>query len=355
MKLLYHGADLLILDEPTAVLTPLEWKELSAVLRSLADEGKAIVFITHKLEEVFWIASRCTVLRDGRVVGTRDIADTSEPELALLMVGREVALRVVREPLEPGATVLDVRGLRVERGGRDVVSGVELVLRECEVLGVAGVDGNGQSELVEGLLGLSERSGGTVALEGEEISPGTSLADDPRVGHVPENRQRTGLALDLSVADNLMLKDFDRPPFARRGILNHRRARAHCEQLMREFDIRASDVDVPLRQLSGGNQQKVVLARELHREPRLLIAAQPTRGLDVGAMEFVYARMADFKRGGGATLLISTELEEILSLSDRVAVMVGGRFVRVLDVQDATLETLGMLMAGAGIEPEVAA
>jgi ABC-type uncharacterized transport system ATPase subunit len=348
LKLLYRGADVLILDEPTAALTPPEWEQLSGVLRALADEGRSIIFITHKLTEVFEVADRCTVLRDGRVVGTRPIGDTSKEQLARLMVGREVALRVVREDVAPGRLVLEARDLRVRRDGREALAGVDIRLSEGEVLGIAGVDGNGQSELVDALIGACELASGEIRLYGADVTGrGRRIVKDPRIGVIPGDRHRDALALDLSVADNLMMKDFDVAPFARRGLRDRVAARRCCGELVAAFDIRTASLDTPLRQLSGGNQQKVVLARELGRNPRLLIAAQPTRGLDVGAMEFVYERLADFKRSGGATLLISTELEEVLSLSDRIAVMVGGRFVRTMRPEEATPERIGMLMAGA--------
>jgi ABC-type uncharacterized transport system ATPase subunit len=349
LKLLYRGADVLILDEPTAVLTPPEWRQLSAVLRSLASEGRSILFITHKLGEVFEVADRCTVLRDGRLIGTRRLDATSKEELARLMVGREVALRIIREDAAPGGVALEARDLRVRGQGREALAGVDLRLHEGEVLGVAGVDGNGQSELVDALIGARELVSGEIRLQGEDITSwGRRIVKDRRVGVIPEDRHRDALALDLSVADNLMMKDFDRSPFARRGLRDRAAARRRCRELVAAFDIRTPSLDAPVRQLSGGNQQKIVVARELGPGPRLLIAAQPTRGLDVGAMEFVYARLAEFKRSGGATLLISTELEEVLSLSDRLAVMVGGRFVRTVRPDEVGLDTLGMLMAGAG-------
>jgi ABC-type uncharacterized transport system ATPase subunit len=318
-------------------------------LRALAGEGRSVVFITHKLGEVFEVADRCTVLRDGRVVGTRRTSDTSKPELAKLMVGREVALRIAREEVPPGRVVLEARNLHGRRGGREVLSGVDLQLREGEVLGVAGVDGNGQAELVDALIGAGEVTRGQIRLQGVDITGwGRRIVKDPRIGVIPEDRQHDALALDLSVADNLMMKDFDVAPFARRGIRDRAAARRRCRELVTAFDIRTASLDTPTRQLSGGNQQKVVVARELGRNPRLLIAAQPTRGLDVGATEFIYERLAEFKRSGGATLLISSELEEVLALSDHVAVMVGGRFVRTMRSKEATLEVVGMLMAGAG-------
>jgi simple sugar transport system ATP-binding protein len=293
------------------------------------------------------------VLRDGRVVGTRLVAETDKRELARLMVGREVALRVERERVDPGRPVLEVSGLTVRRDGRDAVCDVSFTVHGGEVLGVAGVDGNGQAELADGLTGIADRTAGEIRLLGRPLERGRSTARDPRIGVIGEDRHRTGVALDLSVADNLMLKAFDRAPFARRGLRHHRTAHEHCRRLVAEFDIRVPSLQAPLRQLSGGNQQKVVLARELAGGPELLIAAQPTRGLDVGAMEFAYARLAEFKRAGGATLLISTELEEVVSLADRVAVMVGGRFVAVLPAAEATLDVLGPLMAGTRA-PEVA-
>jgi simple sugar transport system ATP-binding protein len=349
LKLLLGGADLLILDEPTAVLAPPEWADLAQVLRGLVAEGRSIVFISHKLDEVFDIATRCTVLRDGRVVGTRLVGETDKAELAKLMVGREVVLRVTRERVAPGPPVLEVEHLSVKGGAHHVVSDVSFTLRGGEVLGVAGVDGNGQSELVAALTGMAEREAGEIRLLGEPAGEGRALAVDERLGVIPEDRHRDGVALDLSVADNLMLKDFDRRPFARRGIRSHARTREHCAALVADFDIRVSSLDTPLAEVSGGNQQKVVLARELAREPHLLIATQPTRGLDVGAMEFVYGRLAEFKRRGGATLLISTELEEVMSLSDRIAVMVNGRFVAILPCEEATLDVLGPLMASTRI------
>jgi simple sugar transport system ATP-binding protein len=351
LKLLYRDAELLILDEPTAVLTPPEWHELAEVLRRLAAEGRSVVFITHKLDEVFEVAARCTVLRDGRVVGTRPLAGTTKEELAGLMVGRDVVLRVTREEVERGPVVLEASGLRLVHDGHDALAGVDLEVRAGEVLGVAGVDGNGQSELVSVLSGGRAPGAGTIRLDGADVTKaGRALLKDPRVAVIPEDRHRDAVALDLTVGENLMLKDFDRRGFAHRGLLDGRAARKRCQELVEKFDIRTPSLDTPLRRLSGGNQQKLVVARELAREPKLLIAAQPTRGLDVGAMEFVYEQLAAFKRAGGATLLISTELEEVLSLSDRIAVMVDGRFVRTMTPDEATLDVLGMLMTGSRAE-----
>jgi simple sugar transport system ATP-binding protein len=352
LKLLYRGARLLILDEPTAALTPGEWQALAGVLEALTGEGKGIVFITHKLDEVFGVADRCTVLRDGAVVGMAEMATATKPELARMMVGRPVTLRVERPPLAPGRTVLEVQGLTLVEDGRRLLDGVSFEIREREILGIAGVDGNGQRELVETLIGLRERSAGTIAVRGAPLLGTGPLEFSRRAGAVvPEDRHRSGIALELPVRENLMLKDAFRRPFSRLGVLRSRIAAQHCSRLAHAYDIRAGNLDAPAAQLSGGNQQKVVLARELHTEPELLIAAQPTRGLDVGAMEFVYSQILEHRARGGATLFVSIELDEILSLSDRIAVMFGGRFLRVLDAADADPESLGLLMAGAEVAP----
>jgi simple sugar transport system ATP-binding protein len=352
LKLLYRGAQLLVLDEPTSVLTPPEWHELSAVLRSLVSEGKAAIFITHKLDELLTVADRCTVLRDGAVVGTVAVEGSDKPTLARMMVGREVVLRVERPILEPAKPLLEVRDLSLEdERGQFLLRGLNFEVREREVLGVAGVDGNGQSELVEVLTGLREPTGGQIFMDGHAV-PGLTPREFARrlAAVIPEDRHRAALALDLTVTENLMMRDFDSAAFSRQGILDLGAMRESCEELVREYDIRTPSVAVLMRQLSGGNQQKTVLARELHRSPRLLIACQPTRGLDVGAMEYVYGRLLSHKRSGGATLLISTELDEILSLSDRIAVLVGGRLLRILDRDEADPEVLGLLMAGEAVE-----
>jgi simple sugar transport system ATP-binding protein len=347
LKLLYRGADMLILDEPTATLTPPEWQDLSQVLLSLAAEQKGIIFITHKLDELYGIATRCTVLRDGRVVGTASLPDTGKPELAQMMVGREVVLRVERPPLTAGRPVAEVRNLSLDANGRRILDDISFAVHEHEILGIAGVEGNGQHELVAALIGVRQPTSGTILL-GEE----TFEHLDPRVfaerggAVIPEDRHRDGIALELSVMANLMMKDFASPPFARRGVLDRATARAHSAALMEQFDIRAPGPTTPIRSLSGGNQQKVVLAREIHHHPRFLIAAQPTRGLDIGAAVFVYRRLLEHRERGGATLLISVELDEILSLSDRIAVMARGRLLRILNASEADPELLGLLMAG---------
>jgi simple sugar transport system ATP-binding protein len=354
LKLLYRGAELLVLDEPTAVLTPQEWHDLAETLRALTDQGKAIIFISHKLDEQLEVSDSCTVLRDGEVVGTVHTKDVDKATLARMMVGRDVVLRVEREALPPGGVVLEVENLCLDADdNRRLLDGISFEVREREVLGVAGIDGNGQRELVETLTGVRHPSTGTIRFNGRDETRVTPIVFHRHGGAViPEDRQRTGIALDLPVTDNLMLKDYRTGPYARRGVVAATKIREHCDELVSEFDVRTPGVSVIMRQLSGGNQQKSVLARELWGDPKLLIAAQPTRGLDVGAMEFVYARLLEHRARGGATLLLSSELDEILSLSDRIAVIVRGRFVRILDAADADAETLGLLMGGA--EPPAA-
>ncbi|HEY2770823.1 MAG TPA: ABC transporter ATP-binding protein [Solirubrobacteraceae bacterium] len=347
IKLLYRGAEILILDEPTAALTPEEWRELSLFLRSMADEGRSIIFITHKLDELFGLVDRCTVLRDGAVVGTVDIENTSKAALAKMMVGREVALRTERPIVEPGAPMLEVRDLTIEDGGRTLVSNVSFTVRAGEIFGVAGVGGNGQNELVDALVGLRPLTSGSLRIGGQDRSDLDPKKFTQAGGAViPEDRHDEGLALDLTLLENLILKEVDSPAYSRRGLLNLRGAGDHAKTLLREYDIRAPGPSVAARTLSGGNQQKVILARELSRNPKLVIAFQPTRGLDIGAMEFVYRKLNEAKLAGAAVLLISFELDEILSLSDRFAVMAGGRFLATLSAEEADPERVGLLMGG---------
>ena len=347
VKALCRGAEVLILDEPTAVLTPGEWQYLLQVIRALTAEGKSVVLITHKLAEVTEAVDRCLVLRDGGIVGEVDRAKLDQATLARLMVGRDVDLRRPRPEVELGDVVLDVDGVCVGDGGRPALADVNLRVRRGEVLGIAGVDGNGQRELVEVLTGMAVPDRGSIAIGEQALAEWTPEAFIAAGGAaVPEERQRSGAAMTLTVTENMILRQFRDPPFSRRGVLDLTAARNYASELMERFGVRARSPQNLMRQLSGGNQQKVILARELGRDPRLLIAAQPTRGLDVGAMEFVYEQINAHKSGGGATLLISTELEELLSLADRIAVIFEGRIMDTLAAADATAERLGLLMAG---------
>jgi general nucleoside transport system ATP-binding protein len=351
LKLLYRGAELLILDEPTAALTPTEWHELSRFLRGMADQGRSVIFITHKLDELFGLVDRCTVLRDGRVVDTVNIGDTDKPALARMMVGREVTLRVERPVVPAGKPALEVRNLSLEHeDGRLLLDDISFEVCEGEVFGVAGVAGNGQTELVDCLIGLRRPTAGGIHLDGELLEdqdPATFTAAGGAL--VPEDRHHEAVALDLSVLDNLLMKEYQSPRFSKRGVINFDAAHQHAERLVRDYDVKTPDVGVPVGMLSGGNQQKLVLARELSRDPRLVIAFQPTRGLDVGAIEFVYGELNDKKKAGGAILLISFELDEIFTMADRFAVMVGGRFVEILAGGEADPERVGLLMGGSEV------
>lgn len=349
IRVLMAGADILILDEPTAVLTPQEVDELFSILSLLIERGKTIIFITHKLDEVMAISDRVTVLRDGCCVDTVDTSATTKEELARKMVGREVLFRVTRESQDKGEKVLAVENLQA-RDSRDLpaVRGVSFSVHRGEILGLAGVDGNGQLELVEAITGLREAAGGKVWLLDEDI---TNQA--PRhirrkgLGHIPAERQAVGTVGEFSVADNLILCNYDRPPFSRFGWQDDSAVRKFAERCIKDFDIRTPSAGTPAELLSGGNLQKVVLARELADAPPVLICAQATRGLDVGAVEYVHKRLLGERARGAGILLVSTELEEILALSDRIAVMHEGEIMGILENENVDLDELGLMMAGS--------
>jgi simple sugar transport system ATP-binding protein len=349
LKALYRNADILVLDEPTAVLTPQEAEELFEIVRSLTAQDKSIVFISHKLNEVLEIADRITVLRRGKVVETLPAAGATEEGLARLMVGREVLLEVEKAPKAPGEALLQVESLRVvDDRGIEKVRGVSLEVRSGEIVGIAGIDGNGQTELIDALTGLRKAESGRVLVAGEDVTRSSALHRfDAGLGHIPEDRQRRGLVLEFSIAENIALHDFRRPPSARLGWLFPRRLVAAARRLVSEFDIRGGGPQTPAGSLSGGNQQKVILAREIDRDPKVLIAAQPTRGLDVGAIEYVHRRLVGERDEGRGVLLVSLELEEILSLSDRILVMYEGEIVGEYP-PTATEQELGIAMTGGG-------
>jgi simple sugar transport system ATP-binding protein len=347
LKLLHRGAEILVLDEPTSVLTSQEWSYLAAVLASLVAEGRSVIFITHKLDELLGIADRCTVLRDGRVIDTVAVKTTSKATLARMMVGRDVVLRYDVAPADPGRAVLEVERLCLDGPSGRLLDELSFTVRAGEILGVAGVDGNGQNPLVEVLSGVRPPSSGIVRIDGKVTGEGRRRADrSVAAGVITDDRHGSGVALALSVRDNLLMKQFRSRAFSRRGVLRLDAMRRKARELIAAYDIRTPGQNVAIRQLSGGNQQKVVLARELHTNPVVLVAAQPTRGLDVGAMEYVYRELLEHRRRGAGILLISAELDEILALSDRIAVMFKGRFPAVLDPGEATPEMLGLLMAG---------
>jgi general nucleoside transport system ATP-binding protein len=346
VKALTREVDLLILDEPTAVLTPQETEELLGVMRGLSDTGKSIVFITHKLKEVKAIADRITVIRRGRTVGTAT-PDTPEDELATLMVGRDVSLEVDKTPAEPGRPVLKISGLIVDddRGIR-AVDGVNLVVRAGEVLGIAGVHGNGQTELVEAIMGLRTPQAGTIQVDNENlVGMTTKQILRAGVGYIPEDRSHDGVVREFTVAENLVLDTYDRPPYGNAFQLNAAAIATAARERVDQFDIRTSSPDAPVSTLSGGNQQKVVVAREMSRPLRLFIAAQPTRGVDVGSIEFIHGRIVRERDAGTGVLVVSSELDEVVGLADRVAVMYRGRILAVVS-PDTPREEIGLLMAG---------
>ncbi len=348
VKALYRQANILILDEPTAVLTPQEAEELFRIMNQLRERGVSIIFITHKLKEVMAVADRITVMRAGRVVGTVTPQETDEARLASMMVGREVILTVEKKPAQPGEEVLRVENLHVlDSRGLEVVRGVSFSIRAGEILGIAGVQGNGQTELVEALTGLRPLQAGRVFIAGQEIRDlAPRLILEAGTAHIPEDRQRHGLVLPYTIADNLVLCTYYQSPFGINGVLQARAIDDQARRLIREFDIRTPSPYVAASKLSGGNQQKVIVARELSRPIRLLIANQPTRGLDVGSIEYIHREIVTMRDQGVAVLLVSAELDEIMALSDRIAVMYRGQLVAEVDAQQATREQLGLWMAG---------
>jgi ABC-type uncharacterized transport system ATPase subunit len=349
VKALYRKARILILDEPTAVLTPQEAEDLTRIMHELTKQGVSIIFITHKLKEVLVIADRITVMRDGKVVGTTTPTETSEHQLATMMVGREVILTVDKSPAKPQEDILKVENLVVQdKRGLDTVRDVSFAVREGEILGIAGVQGNGQTELVEALTGLTLSKSGKMLLSGKDLTNQTPRAlTETGLAHIPEDRQRHGLVLGYSVVDNMILCDYYHPPYSKRGVIQPQVLEANAVKLIREFDVRTPSPYNPAGKLSGGNQQKVIVARELSRPVKLLIANQPTRGLDVGSIEYIHKEIVAMRDRGVAVLLISAELDEIMALSDRIAVMYRGQIVTTVPAGEVTREQLGLWMAGA--------
>jgi len=356
LKTLYRGAQVIILDEPTAVLTPQETREMFVIMRSLVAQNKSIVFITHKLNEVMETANRATVMRRGKIVGTVNISETSTAQLAEMMVGRQVLLDIKKGSAKPGENVLNVVSIFANDDRKlKAVKNVTFDVREGEILGIAGVEGNGQNELVEVLTGLRKPTSGHVFLSGKEITGRSArVIKDEKVGYIPEDRHKRGLELDFSISENLILGVHSKPPFAKGIVIDYDQVAKYADTLIEKYDIRTPSAEVKANSLSGGNQQKTVLARELEVDPILLVASQPTRGLDIGAIEFVHTQIIKQRDAGKAVLLISAELQEIMGLSDRIAVMYEGNIVAVLDAKDATEEKLGLLMAGVFDAPKEA-
>ncbi len=349
IKALYREAEILILDEPTAVLTPQEIEGLFAIMKRLQEQGKSIIFISHKLKEVLYISDRIVVLRDGRVVGETTPAEATQERLAAMMVGREVILTVDKKPARPGKVVLQVEHLKAHSDlGEPALRGVSFQVREGEILGVAGVQGNGQTELVEVITGLRRAEGGKVFINGEDMTNARPriITQKGQSSHVPEDRHAYGMVASYPVADNLVLNTYNLPPFAKGISINRPAILEHAERLIDRFDVRTPSPLTPAGSLSGGNQQKMVVAREFSRPIKLLIAAQPTRGIDVGSIEFIHKQIVAKRDEGVAVLLVSAELDEIMALSDRIAVMYKGEILDIVPREEATRESIGLLMMG---------
>lgn len=348
IKALYREADILILDEPTSVLTPQEIEDLFRVMRDFVAQGKSIIFITHKLKEVLAVAHRIVVMRHGRVVGEALPAEATQASLASMMVGRSVMLVVEKEEARPQETVLRVEGLRaMDDRKHQALNGASFEVRAAEVLGIAGVQGNGQTELVEVITGLRPATGGRVTINGEDVTNASPRrVMEQGVAHIPEDRHRYGMVKNMSVAYNLVLTDYYKAPYSHGIVVDERAIQQQADELVEEFDVRTPSVQLSGGSLSGGNQQKMVVAREFGRPIKLLIAAQPTRGIDVGSIEFIHGRIVEQRDAGVGVLLVSAELDEILALSDRIAVMYHGEIIDTLSAEEATREQLGLLMAG---------
>lgn len=351
LKMLYRDNEVLIFDEPTAVLTPQEIEELMKIMKSLAKEGKSILFITHKLNEIMEVADRCTIIRKGKYIGTVDIKDTTKEELSRMMVGRNVSFSVDKKPSTPGETVLKVEHMTVpsKAHSNNAVKDVSFNVRRGEIVCIAGIDGNGQSEFVQGLTGLENITGGTITFCGKDITH-ASIRDRSKAGmsHIPEDRHKHGLVLDYSLEQNMVLQRYWAPEFQKHGFIKSKAVRDHAVRLIEQYDVRSGQGPVTItRSMSGGNQQKAIIAREIDKAPELLVAVQPTRGLDVGAIEYIHKQLVAQIDSGKAVLLVSLELDEVMDVSDRILVMYEGELVGQLDPKKVTVEELGLYMAGA--------
>ncbi|RNB76277.1 ABC transporter ATP-binding protein [Brevibacillus invocatus] len=348
LKTLYRGADILIFDEPTAVLTPQEINELIEIMHNLVKEGKTIILITHKLKEIMAVCDAVTIIRRGKVIDSLMVKDTNPDELAAKMVGREVNFRVDKTEAQPKGPILSVENV-VAMGNRGVnaLNGISLEVRAGEILGIAGVDGNGQSELIEVLTGLRKITSGRVLLNGKEITNHTPRdISESGLSHIPEDRHKRGLILDFTMSENMVLETYFHPTFNKNGFLDYGAIDKHAARLIEEFDVRTPSIHTPARALSGGNQQKAIIAREVDKNPDLLIAAQPTRGLDVGAIEFIHRRLVDQRDKGKAVLMLSLELDEIINVADRIAVIYEGKIVGIVDAKSTNEQELGLMMSG---------
>ena len=351
LKMLYRDNEILIFDEPTAVLTPQEIDELMEIMRGFKKEGKSILFITHKLNEIMAVADRCTVLRKGKYMGTVDIKDTTKEELSRMMVGRDVQLQVDKKPAHPGDVVLDVEGVTIHNDQRkkDSVKDVTFQVHGGEIVCLAGIEGNGQTEFVYGLTGLEKLSGGKITLDGKDITH-ASIRQRSKDGmsHIPEDRHKHGLVLDYSLENNMVLQRYWQPEFQKGGFIQSDKVREYSDKLIAQYDVRSGQGSSTIvRSMSGGNQQKAIIAREIDKDPKLLVAVQPTRGLDVGAIEYIHRQIVAQRDKGKAVLLVSLELDEVMNLSDRILVMYEGEIVGEFDPKTTTVQELGLYMAGA--------
>ena len=352
LKTLYRGANVLIFDEPTAVLTPQEIDELIEIMATLVKEGKSIILITHKLDEIKKVADRCSVIRRGRYIGTVDVEDVSSQELADMMVGRSVSFKTDKQAAKIGDVVLSIKDLVVkESRGLDAVKNLSLEVHRGEVLGIAGIDGNGQSELIQALTGLRKIESGTITINGKDATNNKPREiTEMGVGHVPEDRHKYGLVLPLPLSENITLQTYYQEPFSQKGILNFNEIQQYAKRLIEEYDVRTTSEQAPAVSLSSGNQQKAIIAREVDRDPELLIVAQPTRGLDVGAIEYIHKRLVEQRDKNKGVLLVSFELDEILNVSDRIAVIHAGEIIGIVDPKETSENELGLLMAGYSLD-----
>lgn len=356
LKMLYREADVLILDEPTAVLTPSEIDELMKIMRNLIKEGKSIIIITHKLKEIKAVADRCTVIRRGKGIGTVNVAEASEASLAEMMVGRHVSFKVDKKESTPGEVVLKIDSLSVKNNRKVMgLKDFSLEVRTGEIVGIAGVEGNGQTELIEAITGLRKPESGSIQIDGKEIS---SLPIRERlekgISHIPEDRHKRGLVLDYSLQENMVLQIYNKKPFSKNGILNKNAMKTYAQNILTNFDVRSGEGAVSIaRTLSGGNQQKAIIGRELELDPKLLIAVQPTRGLDVGSIEYIHKRIVEHRDKGNAVLLVSLELDEVLQLSDRIAIVNNGELVGTVIASETNENEVGLMMAGVAKERSI--
>jgi general nucleoside transport system ATP-binding protein len=354
LKTLYRGAEILIFDEPTAVLTPQEITELIAIMRTLIKEGKSIILITHKLKEILEVCDRVTVIRKGKGIGTVNVSETNQNELANLMVGREVVFKTEKAEAAPKQEILEINNLVVKdsRGIR-AVKGLNLTVKAGEIVGIAGVDGNGQTELIEAITGLRKSESGTIKIKGNDcLNLAPRKVTETGLAHIPQDRHKHGLVLDFPIGENMVLQTYYKSPFSKNGILNYKEIYQKAEKLITEYDVRTPSTRTMARALSGGNQQKAIIGREVDRDPDLLIAAQPTRGLDVGAIEFIHKKLIEQRDHGKAVLLISFELDEVMNISDRIAVIYEGEIVAVVKPKETSEQELGLLMAGSAVKEE---